>query len=224
MSQATAQTLEPPFPGVATGFGPGEFFDRAVGALTRVDPRELEQYRAQFTRYACWLLGNAEAAEDAVQDTLLAALHAAPRFAGRSSVRAWLFGILKHKVMDLLRRRAFELPADESDADRLADPCTRFTENGQWRSPPSSFGDPETALDQKRFLDAMHRCIDRLPKNTARVFTMREILGMETTEICAVLGITPGNCLVILHRARMALRQWLERDWAGETRGAASRA
>jgi RNA polymerase sigma-70 factor (ECF subfamily) len=68
-------------------------------------------------------------------------------------------------------------------------------------------------LSQRRFFDVLERCIDRLPKNAARVFTMREILGMETPEICAAVGITANNCFVMLHRARTTLRTLLEQDW-----------
>lgn len=191
----------------------GDFFDRAVGALTHVDPRELEQHRAQLTRYALWLLGSRAAAEDAVQDTLLAALQAPANFAGRSSLRTWLFGILKHKVADTFRRQAREVPLADDDEDGSHEPRSLFTEDGQWREPPSEWGDPEQALSQRRFFEALERCIDKLPTNAARVFTMRELLGMETPEICAAAGITPNNCFVMLHRARSALRTMLEQDW-----------
>jgi RNA polymerase sigma-70 factor (TIGR02943 family) len=183
----------------------------SVGA----DAHDLEQYRTALTRYAQWLLGCREAAQDAVQDTLLAALHAPRSFAGRSSVRTWLFGILKHKVMDTFRRQAREVPLEDDSEDDGGDE-NRFLADGHWRKPPASWGDPEQALNQKRFFEVLERCIDRLPKNTARVFTMREILGMETGEICKTVGISQENCFVILHRARMTLRGYLERDWAGQ--------
>ena len=211
-----AQQIAPALDGLDEDGGPataGEFFDRAVGALTRIDPRELEQHRSQLMRYAQWLLGSRAAAEDAVQDTLLAALQAPANFAGRSSVRTWLFGILKHKVADTFRRQSRELPLDDEDDDGTTEPRAFFTDDGQWKEPPSDWGDPEQALSQRRFFEVLERCIDRLPKNAARVFTMREVLGMETPEICAAVGITPNNCFVMLHRARTTLRTLLEQDW-----------
>lgn len=216
MTQQIAQTLGAGLPGTSTPFAAGEFFDSAIGALAKVDPRQLEQYRTQLTRYALWLLGSRDAAEDAVQDTLLAALHAPQNFSGRSSVRTWLFGILKHKVMDTFRRQSRELPLEEDSEDDIGDGVSPFTEDGRWRSAPSHWGDPEATLNQKRFFEVLESSISRLPKNTARVFTMREIMGMETAEICAAVGITRENCFVMLHRARMALRNLLERDWAME--------
>jgi RNA polymerase sigma-70 factor (ECF subfamily) len=188
-------------------------FAQPAVAQDRVHASGLEQYRTQLTRFAQRLLGNREAALDAVQDTLLAALQAQVSFANRSSVRTWLFGILKHKVMDTFRRQAREVPLDDDSHADLADDGTLFAADGHWSKAPSHWGDPEQTLNQKRFFEVLERCVDRLPPNTARVFKMREIMGMETEEICAAVGITPTNCMVILHRARMALRNALEREW-----------
>jgi RNA polymerase sigma-70 factor (ECF subfamily) len=178
------------------------------------EPSELEQHRTQLTRYAQRFLGNQDVAQDAVQDTLLAALQAPLKFEQRSAMRTWLFGILKHKIMDAFRRQSREVPLqddgkDESDIDMAsrADP--------HWHKAPSRLGDPEQALNQKRFLEVLELCMERLPANTARVFRMREVMGMNTKEICAACGITQNNCLVILHRARNTLRTLLEeRDWS----------
>jgi RNA polymerase sigma-70 factor (ECF subfamily) len=157
MAQQIASALEDPDVdgGPATS---GEFFDRAVSALTHIDPRELEQHRSQLMRYALWLLGSRAAAEDAVQDTLLAALQAPAHFAGRSSVRTWLFGILKHKVADTFRRQSRELPLDDEGDDGTIEPRALFTEDGQWKAPPSDWGDPEQALGQRRFFEVLERC------------------------------------------------------------------
>lgn len=57
-----------------------------------------------------------------------------------------------------------------------------------------------------------------LPKNTARAFHMREVLEMETDEICKALGITATNCWVLLYRARMSLRECLQTTWFGGKR------
>jgi RNA polymerase sigma-70 factor (ECF subfamily) len=219
MTQISTAMFEPEIAGYAHPRDSVEFFARAIGALGHVEPGELEQYRTQLMRYAQWLLGSREAAQDAVQDTMLAALHAPSRFCGRSSVRTWLFGILKHKVMDTFRRQAREVPLEDDSDEDPARNDEQFSADGRWRERPSNWGDPEQTLNQKRFFEALERCIDRLPKNAARVFTMREILGMETDEICATVGITHENCFVILHRARLTLRNLLERDWSAAQLG-----
>jgi RNA polymerase sigma-70 factor (ECF subfamily) len=185
-------------------------------ARDALKPSELEQFRLPLTRYARWLLGNEAAAEDAVQETMLAALQSPESFSGRSSMKTWLFGILKHKVADTFRRQSRERPLeDDSDEDARTDNGVLFMDNGHWREPPSNWGDPEAALSQRRFFEVLERCIEQLPKNTARVFTMRELMGMETDAICEAVGISASNCFVMLHRARTILRGLLDEQWFG---------
>lgn len=157
---------------------------------------------------------DAAAAEDAVQDTLLAALAGEAGFAGRSNLRTWLTGILKHKIVDTIRRQSRDRPAqepgadgDDGDFDALFDDC------GHWQEAPDAWQQPEGSLQQKQFLAALEACLRDLPERTARVFMMREHLGLETSEICKELGITTTHCWVMLHRARMALRLCLEMNW-----------
>ncbi len=148
-------------------------------------------------------------AEDAVQETLLAALSAQHRYAGDASPRTWLTGILKHKIVDQIRRqvREVELPRDEEGeeaVDRL------FHQDGHWAEPVRAWGNPlaETELNQMRRL--LDLCADRLKPVMAQVFSLREVAGMETEEICKELNITSTNCWVLLHRARLFMRHCLE--------------
>lgn len=169
----------------------------------------VEEERAYLLRYARLQLRDGHAAEDAVQETLLAALAGEAGFAGRSNLRTWLTGILKHKIVDVLRRLSREAPLteDESELDSL------FDERGHWRDPPSGWEDPDALLEQKEFLAALERCLAGLPQKSARAFMMREHLGCETEEICKELSITPTHCWVLLYRARMALRECLQESW-----------
>jgi RNA polymerase sigma-70 factor (ECF subfamily) len=218
MARQAAQGLNP---GLSDAVARGSAASMALPAATEetFDPRLLEPLRPSLTRYARWLLGNDAAAEDAVQETMLAALQSPESFAGRSKAKTWLFGILKHKVADTFRRQGREQPLpDDSDDDPRTDGSGLFMENGHWREPPSNWGDPEAAFSQARFFEVLESCIEELPKNTARVFTLRELMGMETDEICEAVGITPGNCFVILHRARTMLRGLLEQRWFGAAR------
>jgi len=175
---------------------------------------DLERHRPHLMKFARLQLRDESAAEDAVQETLLAALQGRERFAGQSSVRTWLIGILKHKIIDHIRRRSreqlLEPLADELDPDG---PRAYFQEDGHFLEPPQQWQDPDQALQQHRFFEALERCLEALPKNSARVFTMREVMGMETGEICKEVGITPTNCWVLLHRARVSLRACLEKNW-----------
>lgn len=175
---------------------------------------EIERERAYLLRYATLQLRDRSAAEDAVQETLLAALASQAPFAGRSKLRTWLTGILKHKIIDAMRRASREAPLDP-DPDDASEFDTLFATNGHWREAPSAWQNPDAALEQKRFFVALEACLARLPAKTAQVFMMREHMGVETGDICKELGITPTHCWVLLYRARMVLRLCLEETWFG---------
>jgi len=175
---------------------------------------DLESHRSALMRYAKRALRNAADAEDAVQDTLMAAVQAPDTFAGRSSLTSWLHGILKHKIMDIFRRQSRETALDAvPEREWLVDEDVLFAPDGSWREAPSSWGDPEAALARRDFLQVLESCIACLPERAACVFKMREILELEVDEICDVLGITRNLCFVTLHRARMKLRALLEERW-----------
>ena len=171
----------------------------------------VERERPYLLRYASLQLRDAQAAEDAVQDTLLAALAGESGFGQRASLRTWLTGILKHKIIDAIRKTSREAPAaGEDEFDAL------FDERGHWIEMPGAWSDPDAALDQKRFFAALELCLSRLPEKTAQTFMMREHMGLETDEICKELAITATHCWVLLYRARMALRECLTKEWFGE--------
>jgi RNA polymerase sigma-70 factor (ECF subfamily) len=173
--------------------------------------------RPYLLRYATLQLRDTAAAEDAVQEALLAALAGEANFAGRSNLRTWLTGILKHKIVDTIRRQSRERPASDLELAGESDESDAlFDRRGHWQETPDAWEQPEGALGQKQFLAALDACLRALPGRTARVFMMREHLGLETPEICKELGITPTHCWVMLHRARMALRLCLETNWFGK--------
>jgi RNA polymerase sigma-70 factor (ECF subfamily) len=164
-------------------------------------------------RFALLQLRDRTAAEDAVQDALLAAIQGASGFAGQSSLRTWLVGILKHKIIDSIRKTAREQTLERSDGEGAEDLDAFFSDDGHFAEPPEDWATPERSLEERRFFEALERCLQALPTNTASAFTMRELMGLETAEICKELGISTSNCWVMLHRARLSLRACLERTW-----------
>jgi RNA polymerase sigma-70 factor (ECF subfamily) len=187
--------------------------------------RDLDQHRAYLLRVARLQLRDESLAEDVVQETLLAALSGGG-FSGKSTLRTWLTGILKHKIVDAIRRKQREpvvasaLGDVESELD-IEDLDGLFKENGGWDTKPADWGDPDAALTRRQFFDMIDFCLEKLPPNTARVFMMREVMELETEEICKELTITANNLWVILYRARVSLRECLERNWFADKNAAA---
>jgi len=178
---------------------------------------KVEALRPYLMRYASLQLRDAAAAEDAVQEALVAALTGEAGFAGRANLRTWLTGILKHKIVDAIRRQTRERAAadlapegGEEEFDAL------FDRRGHWDPMPTAWEHPEQALNQRQFLAALEACLRALPERTARAFMMREHLGLKTSEICKELSITATHLWVMLHRARMALRLCLQENWFGK--------
>lgn len=176
----------------------------------------LAEHGDYLYRYALARLRDPHQAEDAVQDTLLAAL-AGSGFAGKSSPRTWLTGILKHKIMDQFRRQQREAPLEAPDEVAADDPGMEefFQDDGHWAEQPHAWREPGTLLQQNQFLQVLQECMDRLPSKLARIFMLREIEESDNEEICKELEISPTNAWVMLYRARMGLRKCLEMNWLG---------
>ena len=178
----------------------------------------VDRYGDFLYRFTLSRIKDPSIAEDLVQETFLAALKARKNFQGRSSVRTWLIAILKHKIVDHIRKRIREQISDkiESISNAAAnDPAdSSFNDEGDWRIRPSKWAiDPMKLYEQKEFMDVLYHCLGELPKRQAEAFMMREIDGFSTEEICKVLNISATNSWVMLYRARMWLRQCLENNW-----------
>jgi RNA polymerase sigma-70 factor (ECF subfamily) len=179
-----------------------------------VDPSEwVGRYGDYLFRFAMLRLRDRSTAEDLVQETFLAALKDRHSFSGNSAEATWLVGILKHKIADHFRRQSREVPL--TDGDSPAQPADDpFTAEGRWATGPAEWGgNPADLFRQKEFLDQFMKCLSGLSAKHANAFTLREIEGEDTGEICKVLHVTETNLWVILHRARMQLRRCLETRW-----------
>jgi RNA polymerase sigma-70 factor, ECF subfamily len=184
--------------------------------MTALLHRELEALRPALVRFAMLQLRNESMADDVVQDALVAVLEKPERFAGQSSLRTYVTGILKHKIIDALRsgKREVRIEAgeDASDADVID---ALFKPDGHTVDMPHAWGDPDATLEQKDFFRILEVCLEKLPAKTARIFLMREWLELDTGEICKELSVTTSNVWVILYRARVQLRECLDLNWFG---------
>lgn len=146
----------------------------------------LDEHGTALYRYALAQLRDPHRAEDAVQETLLAALGARERFAGGASVRTWLIGILKHKVMDQFRRQVREVPLDDPDDAAEADDSpddNDFVPSGHWRNKLSDWGNPEETLERGEFIAFLQRCLEALPERLANLYWLREVLEEDTERL-----------------------------------------
>jgi RNA polymerase sigma-70 factor (ECF subfamily) len=178
--------------------------------------RQLAALRPTLLAIARLQLRNDAWAEDAVSETLVAALEGARGFAAQSQLKTWVVGILKHKIIDHFRRSRREVSVDaEVEAAEVETFDELFAADGHRANMPLEWDDPGKSAERTQFFDVLQACIDGLPTSLARIFMMREWLEYETAEICKELGITPTNCFVMLYRARMRLRECLEMNWFG---------
>lgn len=171
-------------------------------------------------RFARLQLRNDDWAEDAVSETLLAALSKPQMFGNRSQLKTWLIGILKHKIIDLIRSDARLVTAPDTASDDDGDDLDRllFKADGHFAETPNDWGKPEETLRQAQFFHVLDACMERLPPALGRLFLMREWLELSSQEVCKELSITPTNLYVQLHRARLRLQECLNLHWFGGSR------
>lgn len=187
-----------------------------VSTKKTLDPTGwLEAHGNCLYRYALTRVRDAAVAEDLLQETLLAAIGSCQSHSGRSSERTWLVGIMKHKVFDYFRRttRTVQFAMLEHDDDSFENSGPW---QGHWREDQAPLSWPVDAvhlLESREFWETFDRCLSRLPQPIAVAFTLREIDGLGSSEICEILNVTPNNLWVMLHRARSRLRDLLETEW-----------
>jgi len=180
----------------------------------------VERYGDYLFNFALLRVNDREKAEDLVQETFLAGLKGKDRFMGKSSERTWLTSILKRKVIDVYRKQysskessldAYERDVSDGDFYRSEDPF-----RGHWldgKGPNSYSLLPEGEMEQQELARFIQLCIEGLPPQLASAFIMKMIDEEDSDTICKELGITPSNLWVMMHRARLRMRECLESKW-----------
>ena len=189
----------------------------ADNTLPLADNTFLVTLRSQMLKFATLQLGDSHQAEDAVQEALAGALKNAKSFAGKAALKTWVFAILKNKIADILRHRQRQLNRTSQlhQDDEGEDFAMLFDHKGHWQAEekPQDWGNPETMFRQQQFWQVFEACLDGLPPQQARIFMMREFVGLESEEICIAVSISTSNLFVMLHRARLRLAKCLEHKW-----------
>jgi RNA polymerase sigma-70 factor (ECF subfamily) len=155
---------------------------------------DLTPYRGDLVRYARRKLMDPSLAEDLVHDVFEAVATGRAAFAGRSALRTWLVGILKHKIIDLVRQRTGHdpLPAENDEDDTRPElVCPQAGPEAQ-------------AMQRERLAQTLAR-LQTLPAGQREAFTLRVLHDQPTDEVCRQLAITEDNLFVRLHRVRRAL-------------------
>lgn len=197
--------------------GPNDAKPESENISLLTDADFLENLRRQMLKFATLQLSNSHLAEDTVQEALIGALKNASSFSGRFALKTWVFGILRNKIADALRQKqrlvnvSSLLREDEDDDDFSA----LFDSKGFWQTDkrPVGWSNPEESMREGQFWRVFEACLENLPGHQAQVFMMREFIELDSHEICATVGITVSNLNVMLHRARLRLRECLENRW-----------
>ncbi|OUR91364.1 RNA polymerase subunit sigma-70 [Flavobacteriales bacterium 34_180_T64] len=178
----------------------------------QIDPNKwIDLYSDYLFNYTITRVNDRDLAKDLVQDTFFAGLKSMKNFKGEASERTWLISILKRKIIDHYRKInsnkgkaevRMSYSSDENEGDwleeRVADPFDKTAED---------------SIENTELGSAIHDCLGKLPEKQATVFKMKTILGYETEAICNELDITASNLWVIIHRARTAMADCMEKNW-----------
>jgi len=190
------------------------------GASAGLDPALwVDEHGDSLFRFAFMRLRDETLAEDMVQETLLSAIQSLKSYGGKSTEKTWLTGILKHKIIDHYRKNSHQVQLTDEDTDLSG--VERMFErpdawDGHWAIPMRPVDpeqSPEQAVERGEFWDVMNGCLSAMPDRVANVFTLREMDGLDSDEICELLSLSASNFWVIMHRARMQLRRCVEIKW-----------
>ena len=173
----------------------------------------VEAYRNSLFKYAISRLGDADLAEEIIQETFLAALQSRKRFQGLASEKTWLISILKRKIYDHFRRigreKRFKLtfPIECSRYDVFDRRSMLALRSRVW------LADPSMVYEQKEFLKIIKHALSELPDRTAQAFILREVIELSSQEICEFMNLNICNLYVMVHRARKRLRDYVQLKW-----------
>ena len=182
--------------------------------IARTDPSAwVNLHGDALYRFALIRVRDQAVAEDLVQETFLAAIRSKETFAGQATERTWMTGILKNKIVDHFRQQSRSLPPDESN-EKAEFVTAFFDSHGHWKSRVRAWSaDACESISNQDFWRVLDECMGKLPGGVSGAFTLRDVEGLGTGQICKILDITATNLGARLHRARMWLRKCLEQNW-----------
>ncbi len=189
----------------------GELLLRLRSGDERAFVSLVEHYHEPMLHLAASFVPNRAVAEEVVQDTWLALLRGLDGFEGRSSLKTWLFRILVNRARTTGSHEQRSVPV--ADPEPVVDP-SRFDGSGGWADPPEHWIEAaEGRMEAGKLADRIRVWIDGLPARQRQVVFLRDVEGMSSVEVCAVLALSDVNQRVLLHRGRSRLRQLFEDEF-----------
>lgn len=177
--------------------------------LDRDTSKWVDDYSDMLFNYTANRVNDRDLARDLVQDTFFSALKAFDRFEQKSTVKTWLFSILKRKIIDHWRQQQSRKTRpmsnyhnDETDTNWI-----------EATTPNPESNDIEKNIENAELRSALMFCIDKLPQKYKGVFIDKFIDNKDSEEICNEYNITSSNFWVIIHRAKLQLRNCLDKKW-----------
>ncbi|MBQ4821499.1 sigma-70 family RNA polymerase sigma factor [Aquimarina sp. MMG016] len=178
-----------------------------------IDPNTwIDKYSDYLFNYTIVRVDDKEIAQDLVQETFFAGLKSMKNFKGEASERTWLISILKRKIIDHYRK----INSNKGKAEVRINYSGDSETEGDWleeRVADPFDGNAESEIENTELGLAIHNCMGKLPEKQAQIFKMKTIQGFETEAICNEFDITASNLWVIIHRARTAMAECLEKNW-----------
>jgi len=190
----------------------GVIIDNVSMPKHQLDPNVwVDRYSDYLFNFTIVRVNDTEIAKDLISETFLAGLKSKDNFKGEASERTWLISILKRKIIDHYRRInsnkgkaevRISYNDEESEGDwleeRVSDPFDKTAED---------------TMENEELGIAIYGCLDSLNEKQATIFKMKTIDGFDTEAICNEFNITASNLWVIIHRARKAMADCLEKNW-----------
>lgn len=185
-------------------------------------PKEwVSKYGDYLYSIAYYKTNSKEAAEDLVQDTFFSALRAIDTFKQNSSEKTWLIAILKNKIIDYYRKRDVLKHTEDYIKDTEDSFYDAFFQADQystahWKEtamPKPWITEADAEVNTKEFMKALDNCIEKMPLKLRPIFVMKYINEEDSEKICKDYGISSSNYWTIIHRAKLILRNCLEKTW-----------
>ena len=204
---------------------------RLLAALRDGDERAfarlVDLHHTAMVRLARVYVGSEAVAEEVAQDVWAAVVRGIERFEGRSTLKTWLFSIVKNRAASAFARERRSIPlsaldaADEVGATVAAERFLSSSDpalDGAWAAAPRPWEDGGRRLLSLELRADLRRALDGLPHRQRLVVALRDVEGIQAPEVCQLLGVSEENQRVLLHRGRARLRQALEEALEGAAR------